>query len=51
MMATQQQFPLNPDISLAPISVRNSGRKRYNSELLQVQSATMQREQLRSYSL
>jgi hypothetical protein len=49
-MATQQQFPLDPNSALAPISMRNGGRKRHDHELLQVQSATMQREQLRSYA-
>jgi hypothetical protein len=49
-MATQQQFPLDSDTALAPISMRNGGRKRHKGELLPVQSATMQREQLRSYA-
>ena len=49
-MATQQQFPLDPNTALAPIWMRNGGRQRQTGELLQVQSATMQREQLRSYA-
>ncbi len=50
VMATQQQFPLDPNTALAPISMRNGGRKRHAGELLHVQSVAMQREQLRSYA-
>ena len=48
-MATQQQLTLDPNTALAPIWMRNGGR-RQNGELQKVQSATMQREQLRSYA-
>jgi len=49
-MATQQQFPLQPNTPLAQLWARNSGRKRQKDQLLSVQSATMQREQLRAYA-
>ena len=53
-MATQQQFPLDPntDLStaLAPAWMRKGGRKRHKDELLPLQSATIQREQIRSYA-
>jgi cyclic beta-1,2-glucan synthetase len=49
-MATQQQFRLDPNTALAPIWTRNAGRKRHPHELVSLQPATMQREQLRSYA-
>jgi len=49
-MATQQQFPLDPNTGLAPIWMRNAGRKRHTDELANVPSAAMQGEQLRSYA-
>src|SRR5258708_15951901 len=49
-MATQQQFPLDPTTPLAQLWARNGGRKRQKDQLLSVQSATMQREQLRAYA-
>jgi cyclic beta-1,2-glucan synthetase len=49
-MATQQQFPLDPNAALTPIWVRNGGRKRHNDETLRGQSATIQRGQIRSYA-
>src|SRR5713101_8430837 len=50
VMATQQQFALDPNTPLAQLWARNGGRKRQKDQLLSVQSATMQREQLRSYA-
>lgn len=49
-MATQQQVPLDPNTAAAQLWARNSGRKRHKDELASVQSATMRREQLRSYA-
>src|SRR6267378_1163489 len=49
-MATQQQFPLDPTTPLAQLWARNGGRKRQKDQLLSVQSATIQREQLRAYA-
>ena len=49
-MATQQQFPLDPNSALAQLWARNGGRKRQKDEPLLVPSATMQREQLRAYA-
>ena len=49
-MATQQQIPLDPNTALGPIWTRGSGRQRQTGELLQVESPTMRREQLRSYA-
>jgi hypothetical protein len=48
-MATQQQFPIDPDTALASVLMRNGGRPR-NEELLPLQSATVQGEQIRSYA-
>ena len=49
-MASQQQFPLDLNTPLAHMWARNGGRQRQKDQLLSVQSATMQREQLRSYA-
>ena len=49
-MATQQQFHLDPDSALAQLWARNGGRKRQKDEPFSLPSATMQREQLRSYA-
>src|SRR5258705_13567001 len=47
-MASQQQFPLDLNTPLAQLWARNGGRQRQKDQLLSVQSATMQNEQLRS---
>jgi hypothetical protein len=49
-MATQQQFPLDPNTALAPILIRNAGRLRRQDQALLSATAIMQREQLRSYA-
>jgi cyclic beta-1,2-glucan synthetase len=49
-MATQQQFPLDPNSALAQLWARNGGRRRQKVEHLSPQSGTMQREQIRSYA-
>jgi hypothetical protein len=50
VMATQQQFPLDPNSALAQLWARNGGRRRQKVEHLSPQSGTMQREQIRSYA-
>ena len=42
-MATQQQFPLDPSTALAPMWMRNGGRKRHQIESLH--TVTMLRDQ------
>jgi cyclic beta-1,2-glucan synthetase len=49
-MATQQQFPLDPNAALTPTWIRNGGRKRHSDEMLRATSATMQSGQIRSYA-
>jgi cyclic beta-1,2-glucan glucanotransferase len=47
-MATQQQFPLDPNTALAPMWMRNSGRKHHKDAPLH--TVTMLRDQIRSYA-
>jgi cyclic beta-1,2-glucan synthetase len=47
-MATQQQFPLDPNTALAPMWLRNGGRKRHHDEPLH--TVVLLREQIRSYA-
>ncbi len=49
-MATQQQFPMDPNTPLGQLWARNGGRKRQKDQSLSLQSSTMQREQLRAYA-
>ncbi|HXN54125.1 MAG TPA: glucoamylase family protein [Candidatus Acidoferrum sp.] len=49
-MATQQQFPLDPNTALAPLWIRTGRRKRHQDEVLPLRPATMRQEQLRSYA-
>jgi small-conductance mechanosensitive channel len=49
-MATQQQFPMDPNTPLGQLWARNGGRKRQKDQSLSLQSSTMQREQLHAYA-
>ena len=49
-MATQQQFPLDPNTALTSIWTRNAGRKRHQEEAPALVPVIMQGEQLRSYA-
>src|SRR6266852_5289555 len=49
-MATQQQFPLDPNTALTSVWMRNTGRKRHHDEAPALAPVIMQGEQLRSYA-
>ncbi len=49
-MATQQQFPLDPNTALTSVWMRNAGRKRHQDEVPALAPVIMQGEQLRSYA-
>src|ERR1700716_2395855 len=49
-MATQQQFPLDPNEALASGVMRSGRRTGHKDESLPPQSATMRAEQVRSYA-